>query len=110
MTVSKSNKMIAEFMGIHAKKGFTGWALYHNYDSIFTNLSTWTELQAWDCLDKNKRMYHNSWDWLMPVIQKIRKSTIGVPLMDLNPLVKGDINGMYNEVVKSITIYNEINK
>lgn len=110
MTVKKSNKMIAVFMGIYAKKGLMGWTLYHDDGSIFTSLSTWTESQAWDCLNKNKRMYHNSWDWLMPVIQKIRNPTIRVPLMDLNPLVKGDINGMYNEVIKSITIYNEVKK
>lgn len=54
--------------------------------------------------------YHSSWDWLMPVIQKIRNIVIGIPLMSYNGLIEGDINRMYKEVIKCITIYNEVRK
>ena len=49
------NKLIAEFMGIKLHGGGT---------SVFD----WVEPSP---LDADKLAYHSSWDWLMPVVEKI---------------------------------------
>jgi hypothetical protein len=53
----KDNKIIAEFMGLEV--------LYRPNSNGFIEISD-TEL-----CDVDDLMYHKSWDWLMPVIQKI---------------------------------------
>jgi len=52
----KDNKLIAEFMGVvfHDDKN-----QYYNADGLYIGL----ELQ-----------YHTSWDWLMPVVEKIHRN------------------------------------
>lgn len=57
MTLEESNKLIADFMGLSTveKHGELLWA-------------------DWDGLHSTK--YHTSWDWLMPVIEKIESIPI----------------------------------
>ena len=50
----EGNKLIAEFMGYHYKDGF-----------IYADNPESAKLKK-DC------KYHTSWDWLMPVVEKIR--------------------------------------
>ena len=69
--MKENNKLIAEFMGIHSEKGFWGWHLISSSGKTLTHLSTWKESQSWDTLFNNETMYHNSWDWLMPVVHCI---------------------------------------
>ena len=94
------NKLIAEFMGIEVipagtipigqiKKGQKSEALL---------------------------MYHSSWDWLMPVIEKISKIPFyeeGYPMFRFtgNPLFNGNtlIEVAYTAVVDFITFYNAQN-
>ena len=52
--------------------------------------------------------YHSSWDWLMPVIQKIRNTDKDMPLMYYTALIEGDIERMHKEVIKCITAHNDI--
>ena len=55
--------------------------------------------------------YHTSWDWLMPVIKKIRNTTKAMPLFDYSSVINVEIEKTYASVVKCISIYyEEINK
>ena len=66
----KHNKLIAEFMGAkgHPKYNSIEWDIYItgclDVDSDNEN--------AQHFFTPNQMKYHSSWDWLMPVINKIR--------------------------------------
>ena len=66
MTIVESNKMIAKFMGAkfatHALKG-TCWLPTYGVCNVDT-----IELGKGKILE-----YHKSWDWLIPVVEKIEK-------------------------------------
>ena len=51
----KDNKLIAEFMGLEFSKGEYYRPLYNSGDWI----------------PQDELQYHISWDWLMPVVEKI---------------------------------------
>jgi len=59
---NRANKLIAEFMGFFVDE-FNG---YFNFVRKDKNLVAW-EFR----LQESK--YHSSWDWLMPVVEKIEK-------------------------------------
>lgn len=69
----ENNKLIAEFMGMksHFKKG--------GLTKVYLNGENVGIEQDWECyypkLNKSitpiEMKYHNSWDWLMPVVEKI---------------------------------------
>ena len=52
--IEEGNKLIAEFMGLHFHK--TGWVDARHIDGNY------------ECPELK---YHYSWDWLMPVVEKI---------------------------------------
>ena len=54
--MENSNKLIAEFMGLKEHEGSYYLPLYNSGDWVPD-----VELE-----------YHNSWDWLMPVVDKIK--------------------------------------
>ena len=54
--MEKNNKLIAEFMGLKEHEGSYYLPLYNSGDWVPD-----VELE-----------YHNSWDWLMPVVDKIK--------------------------------------
>ena len=72
--IIKGNKLIAEFMGLHFHK--IGWVdKYHidgNYESIILD-------------------YNWSWDWLMPVIEKIESLGYAVRILDVGCGIEGDL-------------------
>ena len=83
------NKLIAEFMGLKEHKG----------SYYFINKEEWipdVELE-----------YHKSWDWLMPVVQKIEQYCEGVPQEMLNISLYSDINEVHNAVVEFINEHNK---
>ena len=57
----KSNKLIAEFMGVksYEASGYTNFVYSEDNDRTEVDLS-----------------YHDSWNWLMPVVEKIECTTI----------------------------------
>jgi len=88
----KENKLIAEFMGVETIDGL-----------VFQ--------------DANKKefhsiKYHTSWDWLMPVVEKVLKMKLGEEY-DIRylatHLVNTDINATYNAVVQFINQCNKTN-
>tara|TARA_R100000541_G_scaffold56019_1_gene65202 strand:- start:287 stop:613 length:327 start_codon:yes stop_codon:yes gene_type:complete len=64
----KDNKLIAEFMGFTYEKNI-GW-----YDNEMLMSQNVYDNQDGNCFDELK--FHSSWDWLMPVIEKIGSHTL----------------------------------
>ena len=66
------NKLIAEFMGVHDEISL---------DSIAGNIHSWSDAPFFYITEDSKEKviegvakyskYHTSWDWLMPVVEKI---------------------------------------
>jgi len=92
-TIEENNTLIAVFMDV---------------DQV--DIDTWLE-------DNKELKYHLSWDWLMPVVERI---TIGEAELSqegsfklgkvYNKLTDVDLNGVYNTVVEFIKWYNEQNR
>ena len=101
--IIEGNKLIAEFMG--AKMVVEN---YHGINIIeFPDKST---------KDLRGLRYHSSWDWLMPVVEKIHtmeeyteeytsEQIIYAPILQAIPLY--GIRRVWNEVVEFIKWYNE---
>ena len=103
MNTTKNNKLIAEFMGNKpfAKDNF-GNDLYNNP----MNEIKFSHKNPTDMCDYEFE-YHTSWDWLMPVIKKIK--LMGVDLetwrMITNPS-DYEIERVHNQVIQFINQYN----
>jgi len=82
------NKLIAEFMGLDSFKD--SLASLHQ-GKINVDVDVYEQAR-----------YHSSWDWLMPVVQKIEKQNelIGAHILST------DIDATYKAVVKFIKTYN----
>ena len=79
----KDNKLIAEFMGVgklHEAQSSNQW-----------------------------NQYHTSWDWLIPVVNKIEMECEGVPLQLLNCSLYCEIGEVYQAVVEFIKEHNDDN-
>jgi len=89
----KENKLIAEFMGYEVKHGKCYSPKYND--------GTIAPMQ-----------FHTSWDWLMPVVEKVLKMKLGEEY-DIRylatHLVNTDINATYNAVVQFINQCNKTN-
>lgn len=71
MTVEESNKLIAEFMGL-IKDQDTPWYRLISDNSLERlphNVITWSTSKS---VHETQMCYHISWDWLMPVLDKIK--------------------------------------
>ena len=88
----ESNKLIAEFMGVpqgeHTHFMVEPFALesYANVDDL---------------------KYDISWDWLMPVVEKIEQVNEGVPEQMLHVNLYSERRDVYNAVVMFITEHNK---
>jgi hypothetical protein len=102
METTENNKLIAEFMGM-------------NYGDLNDN-SVMTQMtpQGNEVVPIDSMKYHNSWDWLMPVVREV------VTLIDINKLdfdssalkhevLDNDIKQVHIEVVEFIKEYNKQN-
>ena len=96
----KNNKLIAEFMGLsHCEEG---WITIPN-----ENRNGVSENEI-----SNDLQYHTSWDWLMPVIEKIENDGLDPHGMIDNSLRKNNqkrwrsIEDLHNVAVYLINIYN----
>ena len=87
-----NNKLIAEFMGLETPDG-----------CYFEHL---TKEGNRELTHHILLQYHISWDWLMPVVEKIERQNelIGAHILST------DIDKTYHGVVKFIKEYNKCNK
>tara|TARA_R100000149_G_C5770306_1_gene70993 strand:- start:224 stop:502 length:279 start_codon:yes stop_codon:yes gene_type:complete len=87
--MQENNKLIAEFMGM---------TNHHNDKSMMiTKTSQGNEVIPIDSLE-----YNSSWDWIMPVVQKIEQYCEGVPQQMLNISLYSDIKEVYKAVIEFI--------
>lgn len=67
MTTIEGNKLIAEFMGCYGDTHWSGGESVFRYGFKDTHITErWHESQF-----DEMTPYHSSWDWLMPVVEKI---------------------------------------
>lgn len=93
--IIKGNKLIADFMGILTEIKFNDLRTSKHFGDKLV-------------------IYHTSWDWLMPVVEKINKWHIGneCKKMDLYILqlsICSSIDMVWDATVQFITWYNQIN-
>ena len=90
--MKENNKMIAEFMGI----------VYPKLDNVIVIDNV--------VIKEDDLQYHKSWDWLMPVVDKMNTTELWDEY-DISYLatylVSVDINATYNAVVEFINQYNK---
>ena len=105
----EENKLIAEFMG----GKYVDEDLIELKDFIALKVITIDQsgeplkVVSTECFTENELSYHTSWDWLMPVVQKIEQYCEGVPQEMLNISLYSDINEVYNAVVEFINEHNK---
>ena len=85
----KENKLIAEFMGIHSPLGDDGWII--DYEGVIGDNKCYLDLK-----------FHESWDWLMPVVQKVEAVNEGVPSELWNVSLYSYHEEVYDAVVEFI--------
>jgi hypothetical protein len=102
----KNNKLIAEFMGVNAEIISTG------------NVHSWSDSPFFYTTEDSKEKvieniawyskYHTSWDWLKPVIDKLREECGIVTLSSrMHVNLYSDIGEVYEAVVDFIKTYND---
>lgn len=72
--IADSNRLIAEFMGVGPRDGSDGYYSYN--DGVFFSIRERDPEKVMDAIARYAK-YHTSWDWLMPVLEKIIKIEIG---------------------------------
>ena len=97
------NKLIAEFMGHKTDWGFKKDSILYmpQGEGNSTNNSV--------VIPYKKLQYHTSWDWLMPVVQKVSSLCDEPYELDnmKHALLTGDIESVYDDVVEFIKWYNQ---
>ena len=101
MNTQENNRLIAEFMGFTYEKNI-GW-----YDNEMLMSQDVYDNQDGNCFDELK--FHSSWDWLMPVVEKIEdylSDNIGVVGYFDECLSSNDLDTRYQAVVEFIKQHN----
>ncbi len=106
--IDMSNILIAEFMGVNP--------------TILGDEITYEMYGAIDCIEdgvdeqhfflEEQLLFHTSWDWLMPVVQKCfdtQQPSEGQHYFINESLLTMDIDVVYDRVVEFIKIYNDDN-
>ena len=91
------NKVIAEFMGLNVV----------TINDIKRNKNPYIE--SADGYTMQELQYNTSWDWLMPVVEKIEQVHEGVPQELINLSLFSTIDEVYNAVVEFIELYKKQN-
>jgi len=103
--ILENNKLIAEFMGQLFVKKVKDTAREKRYKSNYDSPQELLESSAYNVC------YHNSWDWLMPVIKKIRKIGDIKKKYSLELIISfendTEIMNLYEKVVEFIKWYNK---
>ena len=89
------NKLIAEFMGLSIKEGV---CYYTDADDMFPMGIE---------VEEPYLPYHTSWDWLIPVVNKIEMECEGVPIQLIDVSFYDEIHEVYWAVVEFIKTYND---
>ena len=87
----KDNKLIAEFMGYRL------FGTKCRKPNLMYNLND----------DLAPMQFHTSWDWLIPVVNKIEMECEGVPIQLIDVSFYDEIHEVYWAVVEFIKTYND---
>ena len=102
----ENNKLIAEFMEFptHTDAVDDRTIAYYVGESIMHTDNTENE-NDYDVFHPDDMQFHTSWDWLMPVVEKIEQVNEGVPhqLLDIN--LFSSIDEVYQAVIEFIENY-----
>jgi len=106
MNYSKNNRLIAEFMQapFYSPNDFDLYST-SGLNHIFRDVES-DDANAQHFFRGEQMLFHNSWDWLIPVIQKIKEidSSIGIE-QRLNPFTY-NLDSVYAGVIEFIKSYN----
>jgi len=69
MNTQESNKMIAEFMGLELEETLEGLFVYARKEQSPIKLN---DIRT-EFYEVHELQYHTSWNWLMPVVEKIEE-------------------------------------
>tara|TARA_R110002012_G_scaffold279315_1_gene467297 strand:+ start:237 stop:539 length:303 start_codon:yes stop_codon:yes gene_type:complete len=99
----KDNKLIAEFMGAKplVLGGSTEYEMYGVIDCIEDGVN-----EKHYFIDDEMR-FHSSWDWLMPVVEKIEQIHEGVPKQLIHVSLFSTRQEVYQAVVEFIKQHNK---
>ena len=89
----KDNKLIAEFMGEYTPYEKFGDNTEYYYKGKYVKLENME--------------FHKSWDWLMPVVEKIEQVNEGVPQQMLHVNLYSEKREVYQAVIEFIKEYNK---
>ena len=89
----KDNKLIADFWGMVL--GDDGTMYYDDAENLFPPTPT------------DKLKFHESWDWLMPVVDKVEQVNEGVPSELWNVSLYSYHEEVYDAVVEFIKQHNK---
>ena len=89
----KDNKLIAEFMG-----GYTPYEKFGDNTEYYYK-GKYVKLENME--------FHKSWDWLMPVVEKIEQVNEGVPQQMLHVNLYSEKREVYQAVIEFIKEYNK---
>jgi hypothetical protein len=116
MNIIEGNKLIAEFLGLNSELSSYYLPQFGEYTNNYGNIE-WN-----DCFRNEELKFHNSWDWLMQVVEKISKifgqwdyedpnriKAEDIFYMDnmFSEFIDADIEAIYSRVVEFIKWYNE---
>jgi len=105
----KENKLIADFMDFPAQRDaiddrtiayYVGESIMHTDNKYNAN--------DYDVFHPHDMKFHNSWDWLMPVVQKIYQLGLDneSALLVRDALAEANLDNTYKAVVEFIKQYN----
>lgn len=94
MEIIEGNKLIAEFMYPNAKKEYESGDIIIE-DNVFKKVQL-----IFGHYDQMR--YHKSWDWLMPVVEKIEETEKNVFVQNFTIEIKWERNGLGNKHICKI--------
>jgi len=111
--ITDNNKLIAEFMGIEMERmEYCFYEFERELCARYSTTTTW-----WSYLYTPEQMeYSTSWDWLMPVVEKIYDkegldiSGLFTEFLNIAPVDIYNIKYVYCSVIEFIKWYNANNK
>ena len=103
-----NNKLIAEFMGYpHMTDAVDDRTIAYDVGGSVMNINNTHNENDNNVFHPDDMKFHSSWDWLIPVVNKIEMECEGVPIQLLDCSLYCEIGEVYQAVVEFIKTYND---
>ena len=111
MSNQENNKIIAEFMGLELEETLEGLFVYARKEQSPIKLN---DIRT-EFYEVHELQYHISWDWLMPVVERIKDMNYTIKHIDRKALGQIDNvltcdlrrENLYDAIVEFINEYNK---